>query len=51
MKEEWISLLANDTWDLVPFSKGKKAKNLSDASGFIEQSMDHMVKLINTKLD
>ena len=48
MKEEYHSLLANDTWDLVPLSKGI---NLSDANGFTKQSMDQMVKLINKKLD
>ena len=48
MKEEYKSLLANDTWDLVPIPKGRK---LVDTSGFIEKSMDQMVKFINTKLD
>lgn len=45
MKEEYHSLLSNDTRDRVPLMKGK---NLSDASGFTKKSMDQMVKLINT---
>ena len=39
MDEEYHSLMANDTWDLIPLPKGR---NLSDVNGFIELSMHHM---------
>jgi hypothetical protein len=48
MKEEYNSLLANDTRDLVPLPKGRK---LVRCKWVYRTTMDQMVKLINTNLD
>ena len=45
MKEEYNSLLSNDTWDLVTLSKGKK---LVICKWVYKKIMEQMVKLINT---
>ena len=39
MDEEYHSLMENDTWDLVPFPKGRK---LSYVNGSTELSMHQM---------
>eukprot|EP00253_Pinus_taeda_P003361 PITA_03361 len=46
MNEEYHSLLANDTWDLVPFQRDE---NLLDANGFTKPSMDQMGKFDKRK--
>ena len=46
MNEEYHSLLANDTWYLVPLPKGRKLVRC----GFTKQSLDQMENWIDIKL-